>query len=152
MSYTILDHLQVIDDFINEKESFRPSEFGAVAGVHFDNRHLDGHDMVHVSKAEKEVAVFLVHFAFKKMGSTTILLKGTKGFREIIEGVGIGYFDEWSIRYSTGSERVRNFVVGKLCMMFGVNIQDLNEDAIDEHLIAVVMSTIREETRSKFFD
>ena len=152
MSYTIQDHLQAIRDFINAKESYRPSELGAVAGVHFDNRILDGNDIVHISKAEREVAVFIVHHAFKTIGPTKILLKGTKGFREIVEDLGIGYFDEWLIKYNTGNEKVRNFVVGKLCTQFGIQIQDFNEDAITDYLMVLVMSTIREETRSKFSD
>ena len=147
MSYTIENYLADIDAFVSKSVSYHPEEYFAVEGKHYTRELLDG-DRVNVSLAEKEAAIFLVHYILMVVKSMETVLSGTVFFRNTIEKIlGIGYFGETKLKYGISKgERLRNFVVGKLCTEYAMSIQDVNVDNFNETLFRLACDRLRRDT------
>jgi len=148
MENNIIDHIHSIKKYIEIEEVFHPSSkfFPGSEGVQYTRALLDG-EVIKVTKAEREIAVILVHTAFRTYTSKNILGGGTKVFREIIEeALGIKYMDEEIFKYATGKERVRNFILGRVCSEYSLVIQNINDAAITDELMEFIYHVMRGDT------
>lgn len=145
-------YTDLVNGFINRKMEMNLVDDGATEGVHYRASALDNRrtGQVIVTKAEKELAVYMATLLIKTVGDPERALLNTSKWREIVESqLHIGYFEEVSIEYDFGQhkERVRNVVVGKQATNFVFEVyRTRGEVPIDDTILSKVMVIMRIET------